>query len=469
MENCDNILSKNLNGLKLFNLFSDGMSLTFIKAIYNEYTNNNESINSLKFALDDYQRKSFLRQIEEKTSSLALIIFGFDEFTVIKINNDYPSIEDILCNAKGFISKRYLTKANQIKLLNELVAYYNRLDFFENFISELLYDYIQDNQPIHKNILLKRMSDLIHSLNRLMARKYLNIIINNGAIKKTVNGYEINERDNHNSDENQPNREFIFNSIGNFFKDFEKLISEVENSELNIPKKYYYLKRFILQLGFKIEKKFVLNPSFSTLDKAVDSWLKAMPGIIDKSNTDNIFNDNSYFKYLLETRVLVPYKKNTFINSSKFLNVNTLNMIWEDIYLVIPNKRILTTKKLIQDEGYIKIFDKYDIITYQTFNDYFLQGLIDKDVRINKILYNSHIFCKNKKIQKLDVINEIVVENRRISISRLKHRLERDYGLINFDYNLIKKGEIKFGFHKDSKNVIYKDYNTYVEFMRRGK
>lgn len=469
METTVTILAENLNALKLFNLFSEERGLTFLQSKYNEFIKYKESINSLRTILNKEELNLFNSQIGKKTSSISLFVFGIDELTVLKIYEKFTTLEDILTDIDSFFDENLLTMSNRISLLNGLLNYYSNHELLTPFILNVIIDKINDGQPIHKNILLSKISNSINSFDRLTSFKYLNHLIKTDRVHSTVNGLVISSKNTHSTKIDQSNVSKITDIIGSYFKDFEKLILQIKQSELNIPKNYYFIKRFIKNMGIKVENNIVLNLNYQNLNNAVYSWLMDMPGVIDESNIDNLFHKNKYFKKLIDQKIFIPYKKNKFLNTSKFLKIRELEQLWNDIFDNIPNETILTTKSLSEMDFYRKILEKHDKIESFTFNEYFLSGLVIIDKRLFKIRQNNHVFNKSNKIKKIDIIKKIVLENDRISIQRIKHRLMRDYEINNFDYGLISKSIKEFKFYKDSNYYIYKSYQSYIEFMRRGK
>lgn len=469
MDSTVTILAKNLNALKLFNLFSEERGLSFLQSKYSEFIKHKESINSLRNILNKDDLDLFNSQIGKKTSSISLLVFGIDELTVLRIHEKFTTLEDILADIDSFFDENLLTMSNRINLLNGLLNYYSNHELLTPFILNVIIDKINDEQPIHKNILLSQISNSINSFDRLTSYKYLNILIKTNRVQSTVNGLVISSKKLQSTKIVQSNVSKIIDIIGSYFKDFEKLIIQVKQSELDIPKNYYFIKRFIKNMGLKVESNIVLNLNYHNLNNAIYSWLMDMPGVIDESNIDNLFHKNKYFKKLIDQKIIIPYKKNKFLNTSKFLKIKDLELLWQDIYDNIPNETILTTKALSEMNFYREILEKCNEIDSFTFNKYFLNGLVIIDNRLFKIRQNNHIFNKSKKIKKIDIIKKIVLENDRISIQRVKHRLMRDYDINNFDYGLINKSIKEFKFYKDSNYYLYKSYQSYIEFMRRGK
>jgi len=464
------ILTNEIHPLKLFNLVSEKNSISFLLDLYNKYLESNFKDEVLYYGLSKYDLDLFKEQRKVKIKTYALIALEFNEITVFELSKRFESIEDILISADLFFNNNLLTVNNRLKLLNKLLEQFPNSDIFDLYLEFSILDIIKKEQPIHKNILFYSSRKLMHEVGRNDIEWALKKLISKNKVQLTVNGYSILRNDLSIAEGTVSNYSFINNLIGNHFIELNYLIEKLMESELDLPKDKNYFKRLIRTSGFIIEDNFVLNSKEANLMSAINNWLGELPGIIDLSNSEKKFKNNKkILKLLNENMILIFYQTDKLINVRKFIEPQLLMKLWSEIYSIIPNGEIFTTNILSTLPEFKNIFKVELSINENIFIEYFLESLVSWDSRLNKIKRIPHVFSKGRKISKLDLVYEVVNESNRVSIQILKYRLSRDYGVDNFDYNLITKSINKFDFYKDPKNYIYSSYETYVNFMKRGK
>lgn len=467
--NSEKIIIGKLHPLKLFNLVSERSPIDFIKSIYLDFLHSDLDEKVLYYALNNYDLESYRFQANNKISSMCLIAFEFDELTVLKINQNYEYIEDILLNTRFFFKANYLTEKNRFKLLDVLLENFPKTNIFDNYIENLILHFIEQEQPIHKNLLFTLFRRLVEQLSRGDIEESLKILLTKDKIQQSVTGYSVSNRNLEIGEKSESNFSKILYVVGNHFIDCKNLIQILINSDLKLPKNPNYLQRLIKSGGFYIEDGFVINPEQQDLNTAIEKWLQVSPGIIDKSNTEKKFSNNKRFKTIIKHKLLLPFNKDKYINVNKFINPNKLNILWEKIYSIIPDDRIWTVEGFAGSDIYKEIFIEKNELDENTFTELFLGSLISHDKRIYRINRYNHIFHKSKKISKLDLLYEIIMKAERISIQMLKHRFEKDFSVNIFSYDLITKSINRFGFYKDSQHYIYSSHEKYINFMRRGQ
>lgn len=469
ISNYEKIIIDELHPLKLFNIVSERTRIDFLKSTYFEFLDSGFDENVLYYALNNYELESYRSQASKKISSIALIAFDFDELTVLEINKNYEFIEDILLNAELFFKANYLTEKNKFKLLNYLLNNFSIVNIFDNYIENLILNLIEQKQPVHKNILFNLLRKLVEKLSKEDIEWSLKKLLAKNKIHQLVTGYSLLNKNLEIAEKTESNFSKILYAIGNYFIDLENLINYLINSDLNLPKNPNYLKRLIESGGFNVDDGFVISPQQQDLETAIDNWLQNFPGIIDKSNTDKAFSKNKRFKSIIKDKLLLPYNVDKYLNVKKFIDPLNLNILWEKIYKILPDNRIWTLEEFSDLVKYKEVFEGKNALTENIFSELFLGSLISSDNRIYKINRYNHIFHKSRRISKLDLIYEIVINNDRISIQMLRHRLEKDYGVNSFSYDLITKSIVRFGFYKDSQHYIYSSHEKYINFMRRGQ
>ena len=467
--NDEKIIVNGLHPLKLFNIVSERTRIDFLKSTYFDFINSGCDENVLYYAFNNYELESYRSQATNKISSISLITFDFDELIVLEINRNYEYLEDILLNAELFFKANHLTEKNKFKLLDHLLNTFPKADIYDNYIENLILTLIEQKQPIHKNILFNLSRKLVEKLSRGDIEWSLKKLLAKNKIHQSVTGYSVLNRNLEIAERNESNFSKIVYLIGNYFVDLEKLIHHLINSDLNLPKNPNYLRRLIESGGFNVEDGFVISPQHQDLETAIEKWLQNFPGIIDKSNTDKAFSKNKRFKKMIKDKLLLPYNDDKYLNVKKFINPIKLNDIWEKIYNIIPDNKIWTLEEFSSIDKYKEIFIEKNDLTENIFSELFLKSLVSSDSRIFKINRYNHIFHKSRKISKLDLVYEIVTNNERISIQMLKHRLEKDYGINSFSYDLISKSIERYGFYKDSQHYVYSSHEKYISFMRRGQ
>jgi len=467
--NNKDVLIHELHPLKLFNLFSDKTRVDFLKSVYDKYIESNLNSDVLYKELNKYQLDAYKSQNGCKISTLALLAMDIDELTVYEINQNYDYIEDILLNADIFFESNQLTQINRYKFLNFLLNEFSKTEILNPFIEKLILEIIKLREPIHKNVLISLLKNQIDEITKNDIERYMNNLISKNLIKQMVTGYSTVNKELIIDESKESNYSIILNEIGNYLIDLDQLINGLISSNLNLPKNSNYLKRLIKTLGFKVEENFVLNPQYSNLNLAIEMWLKNYPGIIDKSNTEKLFVQNQKLKKMIDDFILLPYRVDKFINVRIFFEPNELKKLWEKIYEIIPDNKILTVKNFSELDVYKNKLRETTDFREDFFTDLFLESLIKSDRRIYSVKRLNHIFHKSRKISKLDLVYEIVNKSERISIQMLKLRLAKDYQVNHFSYDLIKKSKNRYKFYMDPQNHLYKSYDNYIQFMKRGQ